>query len=91
MGWQLFVALRYLTSKHKEKFISIISLISVLGVAVGVAALIVVIAVMNGFDNDLKEKMIGTNAHIVVESDYGMKPSEEILSKITQTPHVLAA
>ena len=91
MCWQLFVALRYLTSKHKEKFISIISLISVLGVAVGVAALIVVIAVMSGFDNDLKEKMIGTNAHLVVESDYGMKPSDEMLSRITQTPHVLAA
>ena len=91
MGWQLFVALRYLTSKHKEKFISIISLISVLGVAVGVAALIVVIAVMSGFDNDLKEKMIGTNAHMVVEAEYGMKPSDEILSRITTTPHVLAA
>ncbi|MDP3730614.1 MAG: lipoprotein-releasing ABC transporter permease subunit [Candidatus Omnitrophota bacterium] len=91
MSWQLFVALRYLTSKHKEKFISIISLISVLGVVVGVAALIVVIAVMSGFDNDLKEKMIGTNAHMVVEADYGVKPTDEILSKITQTPHVLAA
>jgi lipoprotein-releasing system permease protein len=91
MGWQLFVAFRYLTSKHKEKFISIISLISVLGVAVGVAALIVVIAVMSGFDNDLKEKMIGTNAHIVVEADYGVKPTEEMLSRITKTPHVLAA
>jgi len=91
MGWQLFVALRYLTSKHKEKFISIISLISVLGVAVGVAALIVVIAVMSGFDNDLKEKMIGTNAHMVVEADYGMRPSDEMLSRIMETPHVLAA
>ncbi|MCX5665766.1 MAG: lipoprotein-releasing ABC transporter permease subunit [Candidatus Omnitrophica bacterium] len=91
MGWQLFVALRYLTSKHKEKFISIISLISVLGVAVGVAALIVVIAVMSGFDNDLKEKMIGTNAHMVVEAEYGMKPSDEIFSTVMATPHVLAA
>jgi lipoprotein-releasing system permease protein len=91
MPWQLFVALRYLTSKHKEKFISIISLISVLGVAVGVAALIIVIAVMSGFDNDLKEKMIGTNAHMAVEASYGMKPSDEILSNIIQTPHVMAA
>ena len=86
MGWQLFVALRYLTSRHKEKFISIISLISILGVTVGVAALIVVIAVMSGFDNDLKEKMIGTNAHMVVEADYGMNPSDEILSKVMSTP-----
>ena len=91
MPWQLFVAFRYLTSKHKEKFISIISLISILGVTVGVAALIVVIAVMSGFDNDLKEKMIGTNAHMVVESEYGMKPTEEILSKVMETPHVLGA
>ncbi|MFA5085868.1 MAG: lipoprotein-releasing ABC transporter permease subunit [Candidatus Omnitrophota bacterium] len=91
MGWQLFIAFRYLTSKHKEKFISIISLISVLGVAVGVAALIVVIAVMSGFDNDLKEKMIGTNAHMTVESEYGINPSEEILSAVNSTPHVLAA
>ena len=91
MPWQLFVALRYLISRHKEKFISIISLISILGVTVGVAALIVVIAVMSGFDNDLKEKMIGTNAHLVVESEYGMKPTGEILSKVMETPHVLGA
>ncbi len=91
MGWQLFIALRYLTSKHKEKFISIISLISILGVAVGVAALIVVIAVMSGFDNDLKDKIIGMNAHMVVESDYGVKPAGELLSKVLETPHVLSA
>ena len=53
MNWQLSISLRYLTSKHKEKFISAISLISILGVAIGVAALIIVIAVMNGFDEDL--------------------------------------
>lgn len=91
MMWQTYVALRYLTSKHKEKFISIISLISILGVAVGVAALIVVIAVMSGFDNDMKEKIIGTNAHIVMESDYGIKPSGEFLSKVLKTPHVVSA
>lgn len=91
MAWQLFVALRYLTSKHKEKFISIISLISILGIAVGVAALIVVIAVMSGFDNDLKEKIIGMNAHLVVESDYGVDPSEEFISKILATPHIISA
>jgi len=91
MNWQLFVATRYLTSRHKEKFISIISLISIFGIAVGVAALIVVIAVMSGFDNDLKEKIIGMNAHIHVESDYGVKPSEKLLSDILSTPHVIAA
>ena len=91
MGWQLFVALRYFTSNHKEKFISIISLISILGIAVGVAALIIVIAVMSGFDNDLKEKIIGMNAHLVIESDYGIKPSEDLTSKILSIPHVISA
>jgi lipoprotein-releasing system permease protein len=69
MSWQLFVASRYLTAKRKEKFISIISFISILGVAIGVAALIVVLGVMSGFDNELKERLIGTTSHLTVESD----------------------
>lgn len=91
MKWQLYIALRYLTSKHKEKFISIISLISILGITVGVAALIVVIAVMSGFDNDLKEKIIGMNAHMVVESDYGVDASENFISRILACRHVVGA
>lgn len=90
MNWQLFVALRYLTSKRKEKFISIISLISILGVAIGVGALIIVISVMSGFDDDLKEKIVGTYSHIEMISDYGMKPSPEISGKILNTKHVTA-
>jgi len=91
MRWQLFVSLRYLTAKRKEKFISLISFISILGVAVGVAALIIVISVMNGFDADLKDKIIGTNSHLVVESDYGINPNRGFLSKILDTKHVVAA
>jgi len=91
MNWLYFVALRYLTSRHKEKFISIISMISILGIAVGVAALIVVISVMSGFDNDLKEKIIGMNAHLVVESDYGVNSSQDFIGKILEVQHVVAA
>ncbi|MFA5146187.1 MAG: ABC transporter permease [Candidatus Omnitrophota bacterium] len=91
MRWQLFVALRYLTSPRKEKFISLISMISILGIAVGVSALMIVIAVMSGFDADLKDKITGTNAHLEVISDYGMKPSGEILRKVLATDHVIAA
>lgn len=91
MSWQLFIALRYLTSKRKEKFISIISMISILGVAVGVAALIIVIGVMSGFDADLKEKIIGTNSHIEILSDYGVNPSQELLSKVLKVEHVVAS
>jgi len=91
MPWQLFVSFRYLTAKRREAFISIISLISILGVAVGVGALIIVISVMSGFDDDLKDKIIGTYSHIEVISDYGVKPSVEFIDKILDTKHVEAA
>ena len=65
MNYKFWINLRYLTSRNKESFISIISLISILGVAIGVMALIVVLAVMSGFDTELKDKVIGANAHIV--------------------------
>lgn len=91
MIWQLFVSLRYLSAKRKEKFISIISLISIFGVAVGVSSLIIVIAVMSGFDDALKDKIIGANSHIIVKSDYGIEPSGEILSAILATKHVVSA
>ncbi|MDD5437011.1 MAG: lipoprotein-releasing ABC transporter permease subunit [Candidatus Omnitrophica bacterium] len=90
MTWQLFVALRYLTAKRKEQFISLISLISILGVAVGVAALIIVISVMSGFDEDLKTKIIGTYSHIEVTSDYGVQPSPDFAGEIAKIKHVVA-
>lgn len=91
MNWQLLISLRYLTSKHREKFISAISLLSVLGVAVGVAALIIVIAVMSGFDEDLKTKIVGTYAHLEIVSDYGLSPSEALTGKILNTKNVKSA
>lgn len=90
MTWRPFVALRYLTSKRKERFISLISLISIAGVAVGVGALIIVISVMSGFDEDLKSKIIGTYSHIEILSDYGIKPSRELDASMLNTPHVRA-
>lgn len=90
MNWQFRVSLRYLTSKHKEKFISLISLISIAGVALGVAALIIVISVMSGFDEDLKDKIVGTYSHIEILSDYGMNPSAALVDKIMKTDHVSA-
>jgi lipoprotein-releasing system permease protein len=74
MIWQLFVSLRYFSAKRKERFISLISLISILGVAIGVAALIIVISVMSGFDEELKDKIVGTYSHLEILSDYGIEP-----------------
>jgi lipoprotein-releasing system permease protein len=91
MNWRLFVSLRYLAAKRREKFISIITLISVLGIALGVGALIIVISVMSGFDENLQDKIIGTYSHIEIFSDDGMIPSPELSGKILGTNHVKAA
>ncbi len=66
MSYEWFVSLRYLKAKRKQTFISLITWISILGVAVGVTALIVVLAVMTGMQEDLKKKILGANSHIVV-------------------------
>ena len=89
--YEAWISFRYLVSRRKEKFISIISVISIMGVAVGVMALIVVLAVMSGFDNDLREKIVGTNSHIVIESDGGIKDYNELTDKINKMPHVVAS
>ncbi|MBI3008902.1 MAG: lipoprotein-releasing ABC transporter permease subunit [Candidatus Omnitrophica bacterium] len=91
MRYEIFISLRYLLAKRKERFISVISLISILGVAVGVACLIVVIAVMSGFDNDLRDKIVGTNSHILVESGEGIEDVHQVMERINGTEHVLAS
>ncbi|MDQ7786132.1 MAG: lipoprotein-releasing ABC transporter permease subunit [Thermodesulfovibrionales bacterium] len=69
--YQLFIALRYLRTKKKHRGISVNTLISVGGVAVGVMALLVVLSVMSGFHEDLQKKILGVNAHIVILSFKG--------------------
>ncbi len=66
MIFERLVALRYLKAKRREKFISLISFISIAGIAVGVMALLVVIGVMTGFDQDLRNKILSVNAHIIL-------------------------
>lgn len=66
MRFELFVALRYLLARRKQAFIYIISAMSVLGVAIGVAALVIVLGVYNGFTTDIRDKILGANAHIIV-------------------------
>lgn len=66
-SFEWFVSLRYLRAKRKQKFISLITLISILGVAVGVMALIVVLSVFTGFTEGLRDQIIGVNAHALVQ------------------------
>lgn len=68
MRFALFVALRYLFSRRKQTFIYVISLMSILGVALGVGALVVVLGVYNGLTTDMRDKILGANAHAIVLS-----------------------
>lgn len=90
MDWRIFVATRYLLRRKKENFVSIISIISILGIIVGVAALIVVISIMTGFDIEIKEKIIGTYSHIVITSNTGIADEDKIKGILKTVPHVVA-
>jgi len=72
MNFEWWLTLRYLTAK-KDKFLSVINFVAIAGIAIGVMALIIVIGVMTGFDHDLREKIVGANAHIFVERETGVK------------------
>lgn len=88
--FDLSLAWRYFRSKKRHPFIGVISGISVAGVAVGVGALITVLAVMSGFEDDLITRVVGTHAHAVVESDGPFEPTSDLEKKIrTLTPSVL--
>jgi len=90
MKTELFISWRYLFTKRKEKFISLISIISIAGVAIGVMALIVVIAVMSGFDKDLRDKIVGNYSHITLSGYKGISEAEYpgIVKKIFLNPHI---
>ncbi|KAB0671104.1 lipoprotein-releasing ABC transporter permease subunit [Oryzomonas sagensis] len=92
MPFELFIGLRYLKAKRKSTFISIITFISTAGVTLGVMALIVVLAVMTGFEEDLKEKILGTNAHVVViRSGAPMDDYQQVMAKLKGFKGVQAA
>ena len=93
MRFELFVATRYLRAKRRQAFIGVITAISVLGVAAGVASLIVALAVNNGFRQDLQARLLGSTSHISllrVESD-GMRDWRPLFERLSQQPHVIAA
>ena len=89
MFLELFIAFRYLLAKRKQIFISLITVISIAGVALGVAALIVVMSVMSGFETELKSRILGNNAHVVVMR-YGGAVSDyqRVMKKIRDVPGV---
>lgn len=93
MSFEFFVARRYLFSKRKQAFIYVISLMSVLGVALGVAALVIVLGVYNGLTTDMREKILGANAHGVVLSTLpdGFALDPEVMDRVLATEGVTGA
>jgi lipoprotein-releasing system permease protein len=90
-NFEWFVSLRYLRAKRKQKFISLITLISILGVAVGVLALIVVLSVWTGFTEGLRDQIIGVNAHALVQRFGSAIPDPEgVTAKIEAVDGVVA-
>ena len=92
MSYEMFIGLRYLRAKRKQTFVSLITLISIAGVMVGVTALIVVIAVMNGFKEDLRDKILGVTSHVVISRfDGNISKYQEVRAKVGEVSGVNAA
>jgi lipoprotein-releasing system permease protein len=92
LPYELWIALRHLRARRRELFISLTTWISVGGVALGVAALTVVLSVMTGFEADLREKILGTHAHVVVSADPGnIRDPGAVMAAVEALPEVRGA
>jgi lipoprotein-releasing system permease protein len=89
--FELHIALRYLLAKRKQAFISVISLISTLGVTVGVMATIIALALMTGLQQELRDRILGSNAHVYVFKQSGYTDERADVEKMTKLPHVVGA
>jgi lipoprotein-releasing system permease protein len=93
MRFELFIAARYLRAKRRQAVVGVITVISVIGVAAGVASLIIALAITNGMRRDLQERLVGSTAHVMlmrVSAD-GMRDWRPLLERLRALPHVTAA
>ena len=90
--YELFISLRYLKARRKQAFVSVISFISIGGVAIGVMALIIVLGVMTGFSDDLRTKILGAKSHLVIyQLGAGMPDYREIIKEVKTVAGVESA
>ena len=83
MPFELQVALRYLLAKRRQVFISVISLVSTLGVTVGVMALVIALALMTGLQGELQDRILGSSAHVFVYKPAGITDEEwEVIAEL---------
>ena len=91
LPFELHIALRYLLAKRKQAFISVISLISTLGVTVGVMALVIALALMTGLQGEIRDRILGANPHIYVWKTSGITDYRAESDTLRQLPHVVGA
>jgi lipoprotein-releasing system permease protein len=91
MPYELQIALRYLLAKRRQVFISVISLVSTIGVTVGVMALIIALALMTGLQNELRDRILGSSAHVYVWKPSGLTDYRAEVEKMKAIPGVLGA
>lgn len=90
-SFEWMVALRHLRSRRRHAFVSLITVISILGIMLGVAALITVIAVMTGFSSYMQDRILGTTSHILVTGAGGLTDADDILEHVKDHKDVIAA
>ena len=92
MSYEWFISFRYLRAKRKQTFISVISFISVTGVTLGVAALILVLSVMTGFTDGVRQQILGNVPHVLIQRfGEGIDNPAKIVAIAKNTPHVVSA
>jgi lipoprotein-releasing system permease protein len=91
MPFELHIALRYLLARRRQAFISVISFVSILGVAVGVMALVVALAVMTGLQGELRDRLLGATAHVFVFKQTGLADYQSEVAALRKIPHVTGA
>ena len=90
--YSFFIARRYLTARRKQAFISVITFISMLGIAIGVMALIIAIALITGFQQDVQDKILGTTSHLMISDlmGEGIADHRTIMDKAGRVPGVVS-
>ena len=91
MAFELFIALRYLLARRRQAFISVISLISTIGVAVGVMALVIALALMTGLQGELRDRILGSTAHVYVWKSGGIADYQAEVARLRRIEGVIGA
>lgn len=93
MSFELFIAARYLKAKRRQAVIGVVTAISIVGVAAGVASLIIALAITNGFRQDLQSRLLGSTAHVSIERARGdgIRDWRALLQKVQNQSHIVAA